>query len=1007
MNNIVKITLYKSQEVDETGGNGGSSSPIDTEVLKQYVKKEELNEIKSKLSLIDNLDNLATNEDLVNEIKKLISKEALESAISGVGDSVRDLTNKLNEVKDSIPTELLKYVSKDELTKKLESYVTKSELDTLKDSLPDTSLFVTKDRHQKDVAELKKLLLGKIQDINVKDELLDLKTYLNNNYYTKAGVDARITERVTTIASGGVLTLEGYATIDKLNEVVNNAVSSLASKTVIETLATKEALKEVKDVVDTLNSVDLSNYYSKSDSDGRYALKTDVANVPTDVVREQQLTDAINSAKIELRQAIDNVTPTVDLSNYYNKTETYSKTEAYSKQEVDDLLAALPSGGSGTGSGLTPAQSAILSKLNNIFTTYEGYTDGTSDTITDTLSKYVLKSAIPEPSELVTTTKLTNELAKVSKATITESRLTEEVNKIKANMQDMVTDAISGPLDTKITDIAKPLVEKAINKGIESKIEPAVNNIIAGTILQTKDEIATQTDDKIRDALANLNKNNEELNNYTLLTKHNADIDAVKKLIPVKGSYVTPEQLVDYASKDGIKDAVKEQLSTVVTENKLINKDALDKELKKYMTAADAAKAISREILDSAVSKESLAEAMGDVIANQDIPIELQVTNMESLGFVHMDRFTEFVADMNKQLVNEKQVLQDAAVAKVKEMLVTDKVLTVEKLKDYATTSNIPSLVKAEIDKLRDTPNSVTHYTKQEIDDQIHILKNTLKNDLLKEHVFEISLPDVVLDGYVSKHDLSKYLSKLTTVENAITSLGLDRINLSGSTSLVTTDDIDTKVTQAITPVINNLETTINNNIDIILANKRSSYITDISNYITNNVKGEIAAGKADMESSITTLATNLVKTKSDEYKQEMKDYYNTTFNSQIESARTNILDNIKTEGLTKAKVTPFLHSRKPSYYADLGPGVYFEYGDTHASGNFNSPMGSNSTPISVETKVQIYLRGDTFDKNFYSVIQRIEYIDANNLTGAVKKKVRYGYKYNDNNDNWSAWKDE
>ena len=109
--------------------------------------------------------------------------------------------------------------------------------------------------------------------------------------------------------------------------------------------------------------VDLSNYYTKGETDTKFALKDEIPSV-VGLATEQFVEDKISAipktdltnyyTKSEVDKAIEDIDiPETDLSNYYTKAETDAAIEGvevdlsgyYTKTEINDLLANLPTGG--------------------------------------------------------------------------------------------------------------------------------------------------------------------------------------------------------------------------------------------------------------------------------------------------------------------------------------------------------------------------------------------------------------------------------------------------------------------------------------------------------------------------------------------------------------------------------------------------------------------------------------------------------------------------------------
>ena len=180
----------------------------------------------------------------------------------------------------------------------------------------DLSNYVTKEELQ---AKLDAL------DINI-----DLSSYATKEELTNAinSIDLSAYAKKTEIPS-----LEGYVTETELNAkgylTEHQDLSAYALKTEIPSLdglATTEYVDNAIANVPSGGTVDLSNYYTKAETN---ALIPSTEGFAT----KEYVSTAINSI------------PATDLSNYYTKSETYSKTE------VDTLIANSGGGGSSSGSG--------------------------------------------------------------------------------------------------------------------------------------------------------------------------------------------------------------------------------------------------------------------------------------------------------------------------------------------------------------------------------------------------------------------------------------------------------------------------------------------------------------------------------------------------------------------------------------------------------------------------------------------------------------------------------
>ena len=157
---------------------------------------------------------------------------------------------------------------------------------------------------------------------------IDLSSYATKEELTNAinSIDLSAYAKKTDIPS-----LNGYVTETELNTkgylTEHQDLSAYALKTEIPSLdglATTEYVDNAIANVPSGGNVDLSNYYTKAETN---ALIPSLEGYAT----EEYVSTAINSI------------PATDLSNYYTKSETYSKTEV-------DTLVANSGGSSGGGS---------------------------------------------------------------------------------------------------------------------------------------------------------------------------------------------------------------------------------------------------------------------------------------------------------------------------------------------------------------------------------------------------------------------------------------------------------------------------------------------------------------------------------------------------------------------------------------------------------------------------------------------------------------------------------
>lgn len=200
------------------------------------------------------------------------------------------------------------------------------------------------------------------------------------NYYTKSEVDSALSSKAdkadVNVISGDVQTLNGKV----------NTISG-----------------EINTIKEEIDDIDLSNYYTKTESDGKYQLKGDYvtgAQMSAYTYDKQTIDDKIaqggtfdptlyyqkseTSGKTEIANALATkldvtaYTPT-DLSNYYTKSETSGKTE---------IQAAL----NGKQNTLTPGSG--ISIVNDVISVTGGtqpvdaYTKAESDTKFATITNF-------------------------------------------------------------------------------------------------------------------------------------------------------------------------------------------------------------------------------------------------------------------------------------------------------------------------------------------------------------------------------------------------------------------------------------------------------------------------------------------------------------------------------------------------------------------------------------------------------------------------------------------
>ena len=213
----------------------------------------------------------------------------------------------------------------------LSDYVTKEELQAKLDALDiniDLSSYATKEELTQAINSIDLSAYAKKTDLPIVptkvSELENDSNYLSSipeEYVTETELNAKgyLTEHQDLSAYAlktEIPSLDGYAT----TQYVDNAIANVPSG----------------------GNVDLSNYYTKAETD---------ALIPS--------TDGLATTEY-VDNAVSNI-PTTDLSNYYTKAETYSKTE------VDTLVANSGGSGGGGASGITYAYDTEIATGDTYF----------------------------------------------------------------------------------------------------------------------------------------------------------------------------------------------------------------------------------------------------------------------------------------------------------------------------------------------------------------------------------------------------------------------------------------------------------------------------------------------------------------------------------------------------------------------------------------------------------------------------------------------------------------
>lgn len=300
-----KIDVYTKSEVDAKINDAIVGGEVD---LSNYYNKPEVDELLSdKANVVDipSIEHLATKDELNSkaDANNVYSKTEVDKKIDDavIGGEV-DLSN----------------------------YYDKGEVDTMlsiKANITD---------------------IPSVENLATKDEV-KLKADANN-VYTKSEVDKMIDEIET---SGGTVDLSNYYNKGEVDLKLSSKANSNDVYSKSETYSKSEIDKKIDDIETSGETVDLSNYYTKSESNSKFATIASVDN------KQDKLVSGFSIKTINGQSLLGtgNITisggGSVDLSNYYTKTETelkfytrtdatydfYKKSETYKQIEVNNLLS--------------------------------------------------------------------------------------------------------------------------------------------------------------------------------------------------------------------------------------------------------------------------------------------------------------------------------------------------------------------------------------------------------------------------------------------------------------------------------------------------------------------------------------------------------------------------------------------------------------------------------------------------------------------------------------------
>ena len=364
----VELDELVNEEIQSQIGEFVTEAELETAVAEQYNKIINTDEFKEELSGVVETTVTEFVGDIVTEAelssKNLASKYYVDNRFDAATTNINTAIEEVNGQFDS-------YYTKSEVDTKikdvkvdLSDYYTKSEVDNL-----DSSIVSRFNNHYTKTEVYTK------SEVDTKDSVINSKF---GSYYTKSEVDTKLDnidvdlsayytkDQVNTLIDNVEVDMTDYYTkedadlmfcsksdtytkaqIDSKDKILNNKFGSYYTKSEVEELVNNGDLSnyytkdEVNDIVDNIQiggsgEIELTNYYTKAESDNKFSKKTDVYTKSEvypkgEVYNKTEITNNFYS-KSQIDDIVDNIeVGDVDLSNYYKKTETYNRTQIDTK----------------------------------------------------------------------------------------------------------------------------------------------------------------------------------------------------------------------------------------------------------------------------------------------------------------------------------------------------------------------------------------------------------------------------------------------------------------------------------------------------------------------------------------------------------------------------------------------------------------------------------------------------------------------------------------------------
>lgn len=378
-----EITRSTAKDVEHDALISGLTDDLASEVARATTRENQIDaNLNAEIARATNAEN-ALDTKIDNEITRSTAKDAShDTLISGLTTNLQNEINRATSAENAIRSDLntetsartnadaamLERIVAVEVGKadansvytKAESdakYATKDYISGLTDDFFDDVLY---DKQSKRINFYNGNRIKAFVDASdfVKDGMVSDVRIVNNNlvitFNTDAGKDA-ISIPLTDIFDPANYYTKGEVDSALLSKADKTDVITISGDVIALSTKVDAISGEVNTIKEEIDDIDLSNYYTKSESDGKYQLKGDY------------VTGAQMSAYTYDKQTIDDKIAsggTFDPTQYYNKTATDAllaekadTANTYTKSEVNGLVG-------------NKADATALTQVNNVVTAH-------------------------------------------------------------------------------------------------------------------------------------------------------------------------------------------------------------------------------------------------------------------------------------------------------------------------------------------------------------------------------------------------------------------------------------------------------------------------------------------------------------------------------------------------------------------------------------------------------------------------------------------------------------